>query len=105
MTTYGTDLAHIHDDGFGDFARSATPGLLSILRARGIDRGHVVDLGCGSGIWAGALIEHGYDVYGIDLSPAMIRICKARVPEGRFRAASLLSADLPPCDAVTSIGE
>jgi SAM-dependent methyltransferase len=102
---YGEDLAYIHDVGFGHFATNATPGLLEILRQTGKHGGLVVDLGCGSGIWARALCDAGYDVLGVDQSPAMIAIARKRVPEGEFRRESFLSAKLPRCVAVTAIGE
>lgn len=105
MQGYECDLAYVHDVGFGDFAREATPGLLAVLRSAGITQGLVVDLGCGSGIWASALIRRGYDVLGIDVSKAMIHLARRRAPAARFVQASLLVADLPSCDAVTSIGE
>lgn len=47
--TYGPDLASIHHAGFTEFSGRAAPGLLSILRANGVARGRVVELGCGSG--------------------------------------------------------
>jgi len=78
MSGYGADLAYIHDAGFGDFARKSAPGLLAILRQAGIRGGLVVDLGCGSGIWAAELTRRGYDVLGIDISRAMIRLARAR---------------------------
>ncbi|HEV3255335.1 MAG TPA: class I SAM-dependent methyltransferase [Gemmataceae bacterium] len=102
---YQDDLAYIHDVGFGGFAIKAAPGLLAILRKRGITKGLVVDLGCGSGLWARELCTAGYDVLGIDISAAMIDLARRRVPEARFRNESFLSASLPPCDAVTAIGE
>ncbi len=105
MTAYKDDLAYIHDVGFGSFARGATPGLLEILRRRGLTKGLVVDLGCGSGIWARALVDAGYDVLGIDISAAMIEMARRRVPEGDFRTGSFLQATLPPCEAVTALGE
>ena len=49
---YQADLAYIHDTGFGKFARGSAPGLLSLFRQNAISEGVVVDLGCGSGIWA-----------------------------------------------------
>jgi SAM-dependent methyltransferase len=105
MEAYKEDLAYIHDAGFGDFAKNAAPGLLEMLHANGIDKGLVVDLGCGSGIWAGELSLAGYDVLGIDISPAMIEIARKRVPGGEFRTGSLLRVKLPRCEAVTALGE
>jgi SAM-dependent methyltransferase len=102
---YREDLAYIHDAGFGIFARAAAPVLLNALADRGIERGLVVDLGCGSGILAEEVSKAGYDVLGIDISPAMIALSQKRVPRGRFRIGSLLEAELPQCVAVTAVGE
>jgi SAM-dependent methyltransferase len=109
---YSTDLAYIHDAGFSDFARRAAPELIRLLRGHGIGRSRVsqraptiVEVGCGSGILARHLVDAGYDVIGVDASPAMIRLARARVPEARFRVASLSVTRIPPCDAVIAIGE
>jgi SAM-dependent methyltransferase len=102
---YQEDLAYIHDVGFGFFALQAAPGLLGILRRCGATQGLVVDLGCGSGLWARELSRAGYRVLGVDISAAMLKIARKRVPEARFKRASFLDADLPPCGAVTAIGE
>jgi SAM-dependent methyltransferase len=112
---YGEDLAYIHDAGFGHFATNAAPALLGMLRQRGAVWGQrgcvsaprtlVVDLGCGSGIWARELCNAGYDVLGVDQSAAMIAIARKRVPNGEFRHGSFLKAKLPPCVAVTALGE
>jgi SAM-dependent methyltransferase len=105
VKAYRDDLAYIHDVGFGSLARHAAPVLLDGLRQRGVDRGLVIDLGCGSGILAQALSAAGYDVLGIDISEAMVALARQRVPNGQFRVQSLLEADLPPCVAVAAIGE
>ncbi len=105
MSAYREDLAHIHDVGFGDFARQAAPALLDILSEGKITSGLVVDLGCGSGLWALALHRAGYDVLGVDISPAMINIARKRVPGGDFRTGSFFGIEMPPCAAVTSLGE
>ena len=63
---YRDDLAHIHDVGFGGFAQAAAPVLMEALRGGGIDRGLVIDLGCGSGILSRAIYLAGYDVLGVE---------------------------------------
>jgi SAM-dependent methyltransferase len=105
MTGYSDDLAYVHDVGFSGHAVDAGPGLLSILRSGGIEHGLVVDLGCGTGIWAARLTGEGYSVLGIDISPSMLRLARRNAPSAKFQAGSLLTCDIPPCDAVTSLGE
>jgi SAM-dependent methyltransferase len=102
---YRTDLAYIHDTGFGGVAANAAGVLLDALRRAGLDHGQVIDLGCGSGILAADVAAAGYDVLGFDLSPAMIALARKRAPQARFRVGSFLAADLPPCVAVTAVGE
>jgi SAM-dependent methyltransferase len=105
MDGYRDDLAYIHDAGFGGLARAAGGVLLDDLRRRGVGTGLVIDLGCGSGILAEQLAGAGIDVLGIDLSEALIAIARRRVPAGRFRVESLLTAKLEPCVAVAAVGE
>ena len=64
-----------------------------------------MDLGCGSGLWARELTEAGYEALGIDSSAAMIELARSVAPRARFVQASLFDAELPPCDAVTALGE
>lgn len=105
MDTYEEDLAYVHDVGFGDFARDSAPGLLDLLRKNGVARGRVCDLGCGSGIWARALTDAGYEAEGIDFSAAMIALARKKAPRAGFRRGSFLDVELAACDALTSIGE
>jgi SAM-dependent methyltransferase len=105
MEGYQPDLAYIHDTGFTGFARKAAPGIIALLRRNSIRRGLVIDAGCGSGVFARELTDKGYDVLGIDISPAMIRLARRHAPRAKFLTRSFLKADLPPCDAVTAIGE
>lgn len=102
---YKEELAFIHDVGFGEWALKSAPGILAILKQNGILEGLVVDLGCGSGLWARELAKANYEVLGIDISEAMIAIARKRVPNAEFRVASLFTADIPACSAVTSISE
>jgi len=57
--------------------------------------GTVLDLGCGVGEpLAGYLIEMGHAVTGVDASPAMIAICKARFPRQRWIVADMRTLSL-----------
>jgi SAM-dependent methyltransferase len=102
---YQEDLAYIHDAGFSGLARSAAPVVLAALRDRGLHHGLVVELGCGSGILAAELSAAGYEVLGIDLSASLLALARRRAPKVHFREGSLLALDIPPCVAVTAIGE
>jgi SAM-dependent methyltransferase len=102
---YEEDLAFIHDVGHGDFALESAPGILEVLDRSKISEGLVVDLGCGSGLWARELTKAGYRVFGVDISQAMIDIARRRVPDAEFRVASLFELGVPPCGAVTALGE
>src|SRR5207248_1113162 len=105
IDAYRDDLAYIHDAGFGGLARAAGPVLVEALRRRGFAGGLVVDLGCGSGIVSRAVAEAGYDVLGIDISPAMIALARERVSGGTFRVGSVISTEIPRCIAVVAVGE
>ena len=102
---YQADLSYVHDAGFTGYVREAIPGLLKILRQRGIKNGLVIDLGCGSGVWARALTLAGYEALGVDLSQEMLKLARKHAPKARFLRASLLDVELTSCQAVTAIGE
>jgi SAM-dependent methyltransferase len=102
---YRDDLAYIHDSGYGGVARDAARRLVDELARVGFRDGTVVDLGCGSGLLARALVDAGYHVVGIDVSDAMVALARTRTPEAEFRVGSFVSAELPVCVAVTAIGE
>ena len=105
MTAYDRDLAYIHDAGFGHFAERAGPHVLKLFAEHEIRDGRVVDLGCGSGLWARQLIDAGFETHGIDISPAMISLARKRAPEARFVVGSFLEVEWPDCVAITSMGE
>jgi SAM-dependent methyltransferase len=105
QTLYGLDLAHVHDVAFGGWSRDAAPFVLARLREAGIDERLVVDLGCGSGIWAAELLAAGYEVLGVDASTAMLALARERAPEASLMRASLHAVELPSCVAVTALGE
>ncbi len=102
---YGRDLAYIHYVGFGEFARRAAPWLLRTICSTGPSRKLVVDLGCGSGIWAERLLAAGFDVVGVDISAHMLRLAQRRAGRARFVHDSAFRTRLPVCDVVTAISE
>ena len=102
---YKKDLAYIHDIGFSDFALKSAPGIIEILQQNNVKAGLIVDLGCGSGLSAQEFIKAGYQVLGIDISESMIEIARKKVPEAEFKVESVFETKIPPCVAVTSIGE
>jgi 2-polyprenyl-3-methyl-5-hydroxy-6-metoxy-1,4-benzoquinol methylase len=50
----------------------------------GSERGHWLDVGCGCGYFAAAALERGWQVTGIDPSPAAIRMAKTVAPEAEL---------------------
>lgn len=102
---YGADLARVHHEGFGGYARGAAPGILAWMRRAGITTGTVVDLGCGSGIWLGELVRRGYRAVGVDPSRAFLGMARSRAPGARLVLSTAGAFDPPPCDVVTAMGE
>ena len=49
----------------------------------------VLDVGCGTGEMAARLMELGYEVWGLDLSEAMIRHARGRCRSDRFRVGDI----------------
>ena len=59
--------------------------------------GVIADVGCGPGHITRFLADHGADVLGIDLAPAMIDIARQHAPALPFIVGSML--ELPVADA------
>jgi SAM-dependent methyltransferase len=77
---------------------------------RDLIRGHdpaavsVLDVACGTGSHARALIDLGFRVDGLDLEPAFVELARAKCPEGEFHVGDMTSMDLPKrYDVVTCL--
>lgn len=56
----------------------------------GIEAGqHVLELGCGSGVFLRLAADRGATVYGLDASEALIEIAQSRVPEADLRVGDM----------------
>ncbi len=67
------------------FSSATDQTIDSILKAVNIGTGHkALDVCCGQGNLSAALKANGYDVSGLDFSPAMLEIARQRVPEVNF---------------------
>ncbi len=93
-------LAPVYDRlGMADFAERMTPALIDYAQAHDWIGRRVVDLGCGTGTSVRWLANKGYNITGIDLSPAMLRLAQQSITntglsyqfyEGDVRALSNL---------------
>jgi SAM-dependent methyltransferase len=70
--------------------------LLRELVVRLPDGARILDLGCGAGATARALVPR-LRVTGIDISPRQIDAAVRAVPEASFLVGDVASADFPPC--------
>jgi SAM-dependent methyltransferase len=74
MQGYGEGFAAIYNMRWHRFASEAAPRILSLYEGTPLHerRTKVLDIACGSGQLALHFLEKGYDVVGLDLSPAML---------------------------------
>ncbi|GAA4982565.1 class I SAM-dependent methyltransferase [Yinghuangia aomiensis] len=87
---------------YADMARNAldtTPldrAFLAVFAELVHGRGPVAELGCGPGQTTAHLRDLGLaDIFGIDLSSAMIGLARADYPDIRFEIGSMTAVDLP----------
>lgn len=102
---YSEDLAYVHHKGYSDFANHAAIMIVKTLNEQLNKKGLVIDLGCGSGVVAKALVNNQFEVLGIDQSQSLIKLAKERVPQAQFVVGSFFEIPLPPCIAVVSTSE
>jgi SAM-dependent methyltransferase len=102
---YRSDLARVHDLGFGFHADACAPGILAILHPIREHGGLVVELGCGSGRLTRHLVAAGHRVIAADASSAMLDLARAHVPNAEdIRVLVLPDDPIPAADAIVSVG-
>ena len=99
-TLHADDVNELVRDGYDRIAERYTAGRAEFVSLPYLERfsalmtpgGRVLDLGCGSGIPASRfLIEQGFRVVGIDISPRMVELARKSVPEATFEVRDMLS--------------
>ncbi len=73
----------------------AFPVVKRALLARLPERAAILDVGCGTGYLARRLVEHGFRVTGLDISPEMVRYARENVPGAEFLVADARDFALP----------
>lgn len=72
----------IHQKGASWFSNTSTPIVMELLEKYGISLSSpILEIGCGEGRDAKALLEKGYCLKATDVSPEAISYCKAAFPE------------------------
>lgn len=69
--------------------------LLNRFARQVANRGEVCDMACGPGHIARFLCDAGVRVFGLDLSPAMLRQARSLNPDIAFREGNMMALDLP----------
>jgi trans-aconitate methyltransferase len=97
--TYYDELAESYEDAF-----SCDTGLRNFIDEALVllkPNSKVLDVGCGTGRPVSTTsAAHGHQIQGIDLSPAMINLCRKQIPNGQFEVANMLEYDpVKPIDA------
>lgn len=93
--TVAADYAELLRDSLRSnvFDRAMLSAFAELVVADG--GGRVADLGCGPGRIMAHLHDLGLDVFGVDLSPAMIAVARTTFPHLSFEVASMAALDVP----------
>ena len=87
-----TEWVATYDDGGNPLILAEEPAVRGILAGRPI--GTALDAACGTGRYAGYLDSLGHEVTGIDSTPAMLDVARAKVPAARFAIGDLTALPL-----------
>ena len=101
MTSAAARIIGLYNENAEEWDRLRSPG--SLFEKPWLDRfvsllgpgASILDLGCGAAQPIAAyLIRSGYAVTGVDSSPALIGLCRARFPQNEWIVADMRTLDL-----------
>ncbi|MEU6133103.1 class I SAM-dependent methyltransferase [Saccharopolyspora sp. NPDC047091] len=99
-----TDNPRLYEAQFPDPEHLAARFVLDVLARHGLERGALLDVGCGTGRDAAHWARHGFHVTGIDNSPRMVEHAGAHCPDATFRQADMRAFRLDRTfDAITCL--
>lgn len=88
-----------YDDNAKEYDKASEPlannDLIKKFTSQIIDKGKILDAGCGSGRDSKIFSELGFDVFGIDLSANLLKIAAQKCPNATFLKANFLSIPFP----------
>jgi SAM-dependent methyltransferase len=72
------------------------PLLIEMIASRALAPGRTLEVGCGTGTNALYLVEHGFDVLGVDVSPQAVEMARKKAQgRARFEVCDFLAAPPP----------
>ena len=86
----------IHEKGFSWAGDVATPIVLDAIRRSGLSKeARILEIGCGEGRDARAILDEGYNLLASDISPEAISYCRNKFPKyaDRFQVLDCLNCD------------
>jgi len=98
------EFADTYDQSRGVF--DMTEVFNAFYRRLGMEKGRVLDLGCGAGEpFASTFVERGWSVTGVDFSSRMLELAAKYVPEMETVLSDMREVEFPPgnFDAVTIV--
>ncbi|GLZ81142.1 methyltransferase [Actinorhabdospora filicis] len=102
MSSHTEEVRRAYDivaDSYGTLVNEKI-GILPVERASMelfstlIGDGQVVEVGCGTGRASGRLDALGVKVFGVDLSPEMVRVARGYFPHLRFEVGTMTALDI-----------
>lgn len=88
------EIAQAYCDKYFEFTSEDLPHLERFIKL--LPKGaRVLDVGCGPGGGVKYLLSQGFNAEGIDLSPKMIQLARAQVPNGKFSLMDMMSTEYP----------